>query len=216
MTPTAPVAAAVVSEPMAAPTSTPCAQSRASNTSGTRLARRPPKTMALIGTPCGASACGVHEGHWRALTVKREFGCAAGPLAGSYGRPCQSSAGTRLSRPSHQGWPSSVTATLVKMVSRPIVCSAFGFEPSDVPGATPKNPASGLIAHKRPASPGSIPQMYHAEEPRLGVDRPQAAVLAGVHPADVVAHRPHLPALLAVGGGRDQHGQVGLAAGARE
>ena len=58
-TPTAPVAAAVVSEAIEAPTSTPWVQSRASSTSGTSDARRPPNTMALIGTPCGASAWSV-------------------------------------------------------------------------------------------------------------------------------------------------------------
>ena len=45
-------------EPIAAPTSTPCVQSRASSTNGTSDARRPPKTMAEIGTPCASSACG--------------------------------------------------------------------------------------------------------------------------------------------------------------
>jgi hypothetical protein len=47
-------------------------------TSGTSDARRPPKTIALIGTPCASSACGEYDGHCFALTVKREFGCAAG------------------------------------------------------------------------------------------------------------------------------------------
>src|SRR5690606_19274131 len=102
-------------------------------------------TIALIGTPCGASASVVQLGHCRALTVKREFGCAAGPSHASKGRPCQSVAGTRSSRPSHHGWPSSVTATLVKIVSRRVQARAFGLDFADVPGATPKKPASGLI-----------------------------------------------------------------------
>src|SRR3546814_17547762 len=54
ITPTWPVAAAVVSEPIEAPTRTPWAQSRASNTSGTSDARRPPNTIAENGTPCPA------------------------------------------------------------------------------------------------------------------------------------------------------------------
>src|SRR5690606_40415399 len=105
------------------------------------------------------SACGENVGHCFALTVKRELGCAAGPLAGSNGRPRQSVAGTRSSSPSHHGWLSSVTAALVKMVSRWMLASAFGFDLADVPGATPKNPASGLIAHSRPSSPTRIQQM---------------------------------------------------------
>ena len=64
-----------------------------------------------------------------------------------------------MSRPSHQGWPSSVTPTLVKMVFAWIEARALGLDFSDVPGATPKNPASGLIAHRRPSPPGRIQQM---------------------------------------------------------
>src|SRR6478735_1447115 len=159
MTPTAPVAAAVVSEPIAAPTSTPCVQSRASNTSGTSDARRPPNTIAEIGTPCASSALGDQLGHWRALTVKRALGCAAGPLLQSYALPRQSKAGTRLSRPSHHGSLSAVRPTLVKMVSCWMVESALGFDLREVPGATPKKPASGLIAYRRPSAPGRIQQM---------------------------------------------------------
>src|SRR5581483_290723 len=167
-TPTAPVAAAVVSEPIAAPINTPCAQSRASITNGSSDGRRPPNTMALIGTPCASSALGDQVGHCLALTVKREFGCAAGPLAGSYGRPCQSIAGVP-GRPSHHGWLSAVSATLVKMVSCEIEVSALGLLLALVPGATPKKPASGLIAYRRPSAPGRIQQMsspmVHTRQP---------------------------------------------------
>ncbi|EEF93412.1 hypothetical protein CATMIT_01959, partial [Catenibacterium mitsuokai DSM 15897] len=55
-----------------------------------------------------------------------------------------------------------------------------------------------------------------AEVAGLGIDRVQAAVGARTHPADVVADRPHLPAGLAIAFRRNQHGQVGLAAGRRE
>ena len=51
-----------------------------------------------------------------------------------------------------------------------------------------------------------------AEEAGLGVDRVEAAVGAELHPGDVVADRLDLPA----GQGRDQHRQVGLAAGGGE
>ena len=53
--------------------------------------------------------------------------------------------------PSHQMSPSSVSAQLVKMVSLPMVAIAFGFDCEFVPGATPKNPASGLMARKVPS-----------------------------------------------------------------
>jgi hypothetical protein len=45
------------------------------------------------------------------------------------------------------------------MVSCWIDASAFGFVLLSVPGATPKNPASGLIAYRRPSAPGRIQQM---------------------------------------------------------
>ena len=47
--------------------------------------------------------------------------------------------------PSHQTSPSSVSAQLVKIALRSVAI-AFGFVFSPVPGATPKKPASGLIA----------------------------------------------------------------------
>ena len=53
-----------------------------------------------------------------------------------------------------------------------------------------------------------------AEEAGLGVDGAQPAVGVGLDPGDVVADGPDLPAVEALG--RDQHGEVGLAAGAGE
>ena len=155
-TPTAPVAAAVVSEPIVAPTKTPCSKSRLWKTSGTTRARRPPKTIADSGTPCGSSQRADIDGHWRAATVNRAFGCAALPVR-SQGLPCQSTrsgGGGLLSLPSHHGTPPGVTATLVKIVLRAIVASAFGFVSGLVPGTTPKKPASGLTAQSRPSGPG--------------------------------------------------------------
>src|SRR5262245_46836155 len=112
---------------------------------------------ALIGTPWGSSNFGETDGHCRAGTVKRLLGWAAGsgePLA--QGRPRQSVrvAGTSPSMPSHHGQPSAVSATLVKIVLRPTVAMALGLVLVLAPGATPKNPASGLIAHSRPSGPG--------------------------------------------------------------
>ena len=50
-------------------------------------------------------------------------------------------------------------ATLVKMQFAVSVVIVFGFVWSDVPGATPKKPASGLIAYSRPSSPNFIHAM---------------------------------------------------------
>src|SRR5205823_2557163 len=122
--------------------------------------------MALIGTPSGDSHAGSMVGHCDAGAVKREFGCAAfAPvsfaMAGVHFLPCQSrhSAGGCFVMPSHQTPPSGVSATLVKIVFLDNAAIAFGLVCSEVPGATPKNPASGLIARKRPLASGLIHAM---------------------------------------------------------
>src|SRR6266403_2129989 len=122
-TPTLPVAAAVVSLAMLAPTNTPCCQSKASYTRGATRALRPPKIKAEIGTPSGASHFGEMLGDCRAGTVYRAFGCAAAPLDGSHASPFQSinPEGASLPIPSHHGSRSEVIATLVKRV---FLCSA--------------------------------------------------------------------------------------------
>src|SRR5262249_17789959 len=101
--------------------------------------------------------CGEIDGHCRAGAVKREFGCAAlsvEPRCHELPRQSVKCAGTSPSMPSHHGSPSSVTATLVKMEFPCSVAMPLGFVFDDVPGATPKKPASGLIAHSRPSVPG--------------------------------------------------------------
>src|SRR6187200_3352743 len=147
--PTAPAWAAVVSELMIDPRNTPCSQSTLSVTRGTLVARRPPKRIAEIGTPLGSSHSGAIDGHCEAGAVNRAFGWAAGASeAGVQSLPFQSTtcAGGSSVRPSHHTSPSSVLATLVKMQLAYSVARAFGLVFSDVPGATPKNPASGLMA----------------------------------------------------------------------
>src|SRR5689334_12435516 len=121
---------------------------------------------ALIGTPSGASHAGSMVGHCEAGAVKREFGCAAfAPvclaIAGVHLLPCQSrhSAGGSSVMPSHHTPPSGVSATFVKIEFFARVAIAFGFVLSEVPGATPKNPASGLIACSRPFASGLIQAM---------------------------------------------------------
>src|SRR5487761_1978701 len=76
--PTAPAAAAVVSDDIIEPRNTPWDQSKASLTSGIVAARRPPNMIAEIGTPSGSSHSAAIAGSWLAYTVNREFGCAAG------------------------------------------------------------------------------------------------------------------------------------------
>ena len=61
--------------------------------------------------------------------------------------------------PSHQTSPSSVSAVLVKMQLPSSVSMALGLVCVLVPGATPKKPASGLMAQRRPSSPNFIQQM---------------------------------------------------------
>src|SRR5256886_14082609 len=112
-----------------------------------------------MGTPCGSSNLGEIDGHCAAGAVKREFGCAAfslDPLC--HGRPRQSvrRSGTGPSIPSHQGEPSSVTATLVKIEFLRRVAMALGFVFGDVPGATAKKPASGLLAQRPPSGSRSV------------------------------------------------------------
>src|SRR3954465_193754 len=152
-TPTLPVIAAVVSEPSVAAIYTPSSQVGASTMSGTVEDRRPPNTNAAIGTPCGSSQFASIDGHCDADTVKRALGCAASrPVfllsSGVHSLPCQSVSrvGGWSVMPSHQTSPSGVSATLVKMTFALSIRIALGLVASDVPGATPKKPYSGLIA----------------------------------------------------------------------
>src|SRR6266481_7551735 len=119
-----------------------------------------------MGTPVGSSQAESIVGHCRAGAVKRALGWAALALvffaiSGVHSLPCQSmhSAGGWSVMPSHQTPPSGVSATLVKMVFFARVAIAFGFVFTDVPGATPKNPASGLMARRRPSLSGVIHAM---------------------------------------------------------
>src|SRR3954470_19677425 len=127
------------------------------------VARRPPNTIAPIGTPFGFSQSGSMVGHCRAGAVNRALGWAAFapvcfPISGVHRLPCQSvhSAGGSSVMPSHQTPPFGVKATLVKIVLVASVFIAFGLVFADVPGATPKNPASGLIACRTPSGLGLI------------------------------------------------------------
>src|SRR5256886_11328393 len=146
-------------------------------------ARRPPKMVACSGTPFGSSHAGSIVGHCDAGAVKRALRCAAfAPVSlaicGVHFLPCQSrhSAGGSSVMPSHQTPPSGVSATLVKIVFFESVAIAFGFVLTEVPGATPKKPASGLIARKRPFSSGLIQAMssptvqtFHPSNPGGGI-----------------------------------------------
>src|ERR1700730_6901477 len=157
--PTVPSAAAVFSEATLAPRNTPWSQPNDSITNGTVVARRPPNRIAEIGTPAGSSHSGAMIGHWSAGVVNRELGCAAGSgESGVQSRPFQSvrCAGGSSVRPSHHTSPSSVRATLVKMLLPHMAATALALVFMPVPGATPKKPASGLIAYSRPSGPNRI------------------------------------------------------------
>src|SRR4029079_14773587 len=105
------------------------------------VARRPPNTKALNGTPSGFSNPGSMIGHWASGAVKRAFGCAAGlpvalPIAGVHVLPCQSRHSARGSSvmPSHHTPPSGVSATLVKILFFASAAIALGFVLFEVPG----------------------------------------------------------------------------------
>src|SRR6266571_5089805 len=160
--PTVPSAAAVFSEAMFAPRNTPWSQPNDSITSGTVEARRPPNKIAEIGTPAGSSHSAAMTGHWPAGVVNRALGCAAGSsLPGVQSRPFQSvrCAGGSSVRPSHHTSPSPVSATLVKIEFPHMAATALALVRIPVPGATPKNPASGLIAYSLPSAPNRIQAM---------------------------------------------------------
>jgi len=152
--PTLPAAAVVVSLPMIAPRNTPCCQVKASVTSGITEGRRPPKSMALIGTPRRVFPL---RGDHRALAGRRgEPRVGMRGLAPAVRRPgppqpvderCRLLVGHLL----HQTSPFGAMAQLVKIECRPSVSIALAFDFMLVPGATPKNPASGLMACRRPS-----------------------------------------------------------------
>ncbi len=126
------------------------------------MARRPPNSIASMGTPAGSSHSGATDGHCSIATVKRALGCAAGVSeSGVQSLPRQSirCAGGSSVMPSHQMSPSSVLAQLVNTAPRESIFRAFGLVCSPVPGATPKKPASGLTAYSRPSSLNFIQAM---------------------------------------------------------
>src|SRR5262249_1340790 len=147
--PTLPAAAAVVSLLAVAPRKVPCCQLNASVTRGTTPARRPPNRMASMGTPFGSSHSGAITGHCLAGAVKRALGWAALRVAaGVQGRRSQSinSVGLVSVIASHQTSPSGVIAQLVNIELRVTLSMALALDFMLVPGATPKNPYSGLMA----------------------------------------------------------------------
>src|SRR4051795_10757992 len=172
-TPTAPVAAAVVSDDSVAPMKTPWFQSRASVTSGMVVLRRPPKRIAEIGTPFGSSYSGARIGHWLIGVQKRLFGWLEGSSLAGVQSCCFQlvrCAGGSSVIPSHQMSPSSVKATLVNTeLPLSMVRMALGFVSQPVPGATPNRPNSGLRAYSRPSFPKRIQAM---SSPRVSTFQP--------------------------------------------
>src|SRR5512146_2244693 len=102
-----------------------------------------------MGTPWGSSHAGSTTGHCEIGAVNLELGWAAfSSEEGVQLFPCQLNnlAGFCFVIPSHQISPSGVKAVFVKIEFFAIVSIALGLVSIDVPGATPKNPASGFIA----------------------------------------------------------------------
>src|SRR5512137_839143 len=116
---------------------TPCTQLKAWKTNGVVSLRRPPKIIALIGTPFGSLTSGASSGLLVIGAVNRLLGCAAFSFEkGVQFSPFQSrhSRGGGPSLPSHQTSKSDVSATFVKTVSREIIWTAAGFDFELVPG----------------------------------------------------------------------------------
>jgi hypothetical protein len=155
--------------------------------------RRPPNRKAATSArPWGLPSSGSMVGHFAAGRGEaassgappggRSRASSPGPSSRSGGRAARRSCPptTRRRRRSAR--------QLVKMQLACSVAMAFGLVFSEVPGATPKNPASGLIARSTPSAPGLIQAMSSPT---------------------VVIFQPSNPL------GRDHHGEVGLAAGSR-
>src|SRR5215813_667920 len=139
---------------------------------------------ALMGTPSGSSHAGSMVGHCEAGAVKRELGWAAlAPvclaISGVHRFPRQSrhSAGGSAVIPSHHTPPSGVSAVFVKIVFRDSVAIALGFVFALVPGATPKKPASGLIARRRPLASGLIHAMSSPTVQTFQPSRPLGGII---------------------------------------
>ena len=112
-----------------------------------------------MGTPVLLLNSGAIQGHCSAGAVNLELGWAAFtpclPSSGVQGLPFQSMqlSGASPSIPSHQTVPSGFKATFVKIVFFMVVSNAFLLVLEEVPGATPKKPASGFTAQSLPSSP---------------------------------------------------------------
>ena len=151
--------------------------------------------MAEMGTPFGVFPVGIDGGALAGGSGEAAVGMGGGrrslPIRGSSGCRASrcSSAGGLSVMPSHQTPPSGVRATLVKMVFLARVAMALGLVLARGAGG-------------------------YAEEAGFGVDGAELAGGVGLDPGDVVADGPDLPAVEAFG--RDQHGEVGLAAGGGE
>src|SRR5215472_6015544 len=122
--------------------------------------------IAEMGTPAGDCHASSMTGHCDAGAVNLPLGWAAVapvlcPISGVQRFPFQSrhSAGGLSVMPSHHTPRSGVRATFVKIVLRPNVAIALGLVFAEVPGATPKKPASGLMALSWPVSSGLIHAM---------------------------------------------------------
>ncbi|TNN57567.1 hypothetical protein EYF80_032169 [Liparis tanakae] len=106
------------------------------------------------GNALGALPLGVNDGTLSRRGTEAGIGPGQPALPGCQAFPCQSVSVTPAAggaRPSHHTPPSLVSPTLVNTVFLTMVAMAYGLVLSEVPGATPKKPFSGLMALSLPA-----------------------------------------------------------------
>lgn len=88
------------------------------------LGLRPPKMMASMGTPSGASQAGSMMGHWRAGAQKRELGCAQGSLSPGRGNTNNSHFQGHIYPPTHMClYSCTISFYLISSLQPPVVWS---------------------------------------------------------------------------------------------
>src|SRR3974390_189799 len=162
------------------------------------VARRPPNTIALMGTPSGSSHAGSMVGHWEAGAVKRAFGWAAlAPVS--------------LAISGVHGFPRPVETLCRRRITHAL--------PPDSPLWSERYVGKNRVFRQGRHRvwvrlDGSADG--NAKEAKFRVDSPEPALSIGPNPGDVVTDGPDFPAFLLKMVRRNEHGEIRLATGARE